>query len=108
MSLRSPLVYCLPEETARVAQAAFPRGNTYLLMVDVLGPLFTNPQFADLYPRDGQPAADPAQLALVTIFQFVEGLSDRQAADAVRSRMAAVARMPRKSRRFIPNSMAPE
>src|SRR5215210_2624342 len=84
MSLRSPVVYCLPDETAR---AAFPRGNPYLRMYDALGPLFSSPDFADLYPADGQPAADPAQLALVTIFQFIEGLSDRQAADAVRGRI---------------------
>ncbi len=38
MSLRSPLCYCLPDETARVARAAFPRGNPYLLMYDALGP----------------------------------------------------------------------
>src|SRR2546427_5435447 len=56
-------------------------------MYDVLGPLFGNPEFADLYPKDGQPAADPAQLALVTVFQFAEGLTDRQAADAVRGRI---------------------
>jgi transposase len=87
MSLRAPIVYCLPEDTARVARAAFPRGNPYLRMYDALGPLFSSPDFADLYPEDGQPAEDPAQLALVTIFQFFEGLSDRQAADAVRSRI---------------------
>lgn len=56
-------------------------------MCDALGPLFSSPEFADLYPEDGQPAEDPAQLALVTIFPFVEGLSDRQAADAVRGRI---------------------
>ena len=87
MSLRSPLFYCLPDETARVARAAFPRGNPYLRMYDALGPLFSSPDFADLYPGDGQPAVDPALLALVTIFQFVEGLPDRQAADAVRGRI---------------------
>ena len=87
MSLRSPLVYCLPDETARVARAAFPRGNPYLRMYDTLGPLFASPDFADLYPGEGQPAVDPAHLALVTIFQFVEGLPDRQAADAVRGRI---------------------
>ncbi len=87
MSLRSPLFYALPEDTARVARAAFPRGNPYLRMYDILGPLFSSYDFADLYPADGQPAVDPAQLALVTIFQFAEGLSDRQAADAVRSRL---------------------
>jgi transposase len=87
MSLRSPLGYCLPEETARVARAAFPTGNPYLRLADTLGLIFSNPEFADLYPKEGQPAEDPAQLALVTIFQFAEGLTDRQAADAVRARI---------------------
>lgn len=87
MSLRAPIVYCLPEDTARVARAAFPKGNTYLRVYDALGPIYTNPQFAGLFPKDGQPAIAPAQLALVTIFQFAEGLSDRQAADAVRGRI---------------------
>ncbi len=56
-------------------------------MYDALGPIYANPQFAELFPKDGQPAIAPAQLALVTIFQFAEGLSDRQAADAVRGRI---------------------
>jgi len=87
MSLRAPLVYCLPEDTARVARAAFPKGHAYLRVFDALGPIYTNPQFADLFPTAGQPAVAPAQLALATIFQFAEGLSDRQAADAVRGRI---------------------
>lgn len=87
MSLRSPLGYDRPEETARVAHTAFPRGNPYLRLADALGPIFTNPEFADLYSTVGQPAEDPAQVALVTLFQFAEGLTDRQAADAVRARI---------------------
>lgn len=87
MSLRAPIVYCLPEETARVARAAFPKGNAYLRVADALGPVYRNPDFADLFPAEGQPAVAPAQLALVTVFQFAEGLSDRQAADAVRARL---------------------
>jgi hypothetical protein len=54
---------------------------------DALGPIYSNPQFAQLLPKDGQPALAPAQLALVTIFQFVGGMSDRQATDAVRGRI---------------------
>ena len=87
MSLRAPLVYCIPDDTARVARAAFPKGNPYLRMRDALGPIYSNPEFAALYPTTGQPAEAPAQLALVTIMQFAEGLSDRQAADAVRARL---------------------
>jgi transposase len=76
MSLRAPIVSCLPDDTARVARAAFPKGNAYLRVHDVLGPIYTNPQFAALFPKAGQPAIAPAQLALVTILQFAEGLSD--------------------------------
>ncbi|HEY8744134.1 MAG TPA: IS1182 family transposase [Chloroflexota bacterium] len=87
MSLQAPIIYCQPEDTVRVARAAFPRGNTYMRIYDALGPVYRNPQFVHLFPKDGQPALAPAQLALVTIFQFAEGLSDRQAAEAVRGRI---------------------
>ncbi len=87
MSLQAPIMYCQPEDTVRVARAAFPRGNPYMRISDALGPIYRNPQFVQLFPKDGQPALAPAQLALVTVFQFVEGLSDRQAADAVRGRI---------------------
>ena len=87
MSLQAPVIYCIPDETIRVAHAAFPKGNPYLRMRDALGPIYLNPEFAALFPTTGQPARAPAQLALVTIMQFAEGLSDAQAADAVRSRI---------------------
>jgi transposase len=88
MSLRLHPVTPVPEETARVARAAFPRGhNTYLALRDELGTLFADEDFAALYPERGQPAEAPWRLALVTVFQFVENLSDRQAADAVRARI---------------------
>jgi transposase len=70
-----------------VAHAAFPRGNPYLQIADCFGTIYRDAQFAALFPTHGQPAAAPARLALVTVLQFAEGLSDRQAADAVRSRI---------------------
>lgn len=87
MSLHAPIVYCIPDDTARVARAAFPKGNPYMRMRDALGPIYTNPEFATLFSPTGQPAEAPAHLALVTIMQFAEGLSDAQAADAVRGRI---------------------
>jgi transposase len=54
---------------------------------DTLGSIYPDEQFADLLPTHGQPAEAPWRLALVTIFQFMEHLTDRQAADAVRSRL---------------------
>jgi len=88
MSLRLPQpVPPVPDDTARIARAAFPRGNPYLLLRDRLGPVFDDAGFADLYPRRGQPAYTPWRLALVTLLQFRESLSDRQAAEAVRARI---------------------
>jgi transposase len=78
----------VPEETARVARAAFPKGNVYLQMRDELGSIFQDDAFADLYSSEGQPAVRPWRLALVTVMQFAENLSDRQAADAVRGNIA--------------------
>jgi transposase len=88
MSLRLPQpVPPVPDDTARIARAAFPRGNPYLLLRDRLGPVFDDAGFADLYPRRGQPGYTPWRLALVTLLQFREGLSDRQAAEALRARI---------------------
>jgi transposase len=56
-------------------------------MRDALGPLSTNPTFAALFSHPGRPAEAPAQLALITVMPFAEGLSDAQAADAVRARI---------------------
>jgi transposase len=74
-------------ETARVARAAFPKGHKYLRVADELEALFTDDAFLALFPTHGQPAQPPWQLALVTILQFAEGLSDRQAVNAVRGRL---------------------
>src|SRR4051794_41785425 len=77
----------VPGATARVARAAFPAGNPYPPLRDRLGAVFTDGDFADLYPECGQPACAPWRLALVTLLQFREGLSDRRAAEAVRGRI---------------------
>jgi transposase len=87
MSLRAEDEYPIPEATRRVAHAAFPKGTLCMRLADRLGPLYRDEQFTALFPGRGQPALSPARLALVTVLQFVEGLSDRQAADAVRGRI---------------------
>ena len=87
MSLHPTVEYSVPEQTARVATAAFPKGTLCLQIYDELGTIFHDQDFADVFPSRGQPAKAPFRLALVTILQYVEGLSDRQAADAVRSRL---------------------
>ena len=87
MSLKSTSNLSIPEETIRVAKAAFPKGNLCIWLRDEIGTVFSDEQFTDLYPRRGQPAMSPWQLALVTVLQFAENLTDRQAADAVRGRI---------------------
>lgn len=87
MSLQVKPGSSVPEETARVARAAFPKGNAYLTLRDELETIYADDQFAGLFPKRGQPAEAPGCLALVTVLQFAEGLSDRQAAEAVRSRI---------------------
>ena len=85
--LRPAAIGPVPDDTMRVAHAAFPKGHPYLTLADELGTLFTDEHFAPLFPARGQPALAPWRLVLVSILQFAEGLSDRQAAAAVRSRI---------------------
>jgi transposase len=87
MSLQPQPAYVIPDETRRIARAVFPKGALCLRLVEALGQLYRDDQFAALFPTRGQPAASPARLALVLVLQYVEGLSDRQAADAVRGRI---------------------
>src|SRR5215210_9401930 len=88
MSLRSAPLGPVPDETMRVARAAFPKGHPCLRLRDELGPIYDDSRFAALFPARGRPAEAPWRLALVTVLQFAEGLSDRQAAEAVRDRLA--------------------
>lgn len=68
----------VPAETVRVARAAFPKGSLAIRVRDELGPMFTDEEFADLFPVPGKPAWSPGRLALVLVLQFVEGLTDRR------------------------------
>lgn len=87
MSLRPDDYSQVPAETVAVVQAAFPKGHAYLRLRDKFGVLFRDEAFRKLFSGRGQPAEAPGRLALVTVLQFAEGLSDQQAADAVRSRL---------------------
>lgn len=87
MSLKPSIIKPVPRSTVRVARAAFPKGNLYMKLRDEFGTLFADLDFAELYPERGQPAFAPWRLALITVMQFLENLSDRQASEAVRSRI---------------------
>jgi transposase len=87
MSLDPQSTYPIPEGTQRVARAAFPKGNLYMRMRDDLGEIYQDASFAELFPGRGQRAESPGRLAWVTVMQYSEGLSDRQAGEAVRARI---------------------
>ncbi len=87
MSMHPEPIPAIPEETDRIARAVLPKGNLFLQMRDELGTLYTDEDFVDLFPSRGQPAEAPWRLALVTLMQYAEGLTDRHAADAVRTRI---------------------
>lgn len=87
MSLHLQAIPPVPEETSRIARVAFPKGNFYIRMRDELGTIYDDTVFSDLYSQRGQPAEQPWRIALITVMQYVENLSDRQAAEAVRARI---------------------
>lgn len=85
MSLRPEPLPPIPDATAAAVRAAFPKGNLYVDLRAEFGTLYTDQLFADLYPPQGRPVeVAPWRLALVVVMQYIEGLTDRQAADAVR------------------------
>lgn len=87
MSLIPQMNQEIPGDTNRVARASFPKGNIYMTLRDKLGEIYRDAEFSELFSWKGQEAYPPGQFALITVMQFMEGLSDRQAADAVRARI---------------------
>jgi transposase len=77
----------VPADTAAVARKAFRRGTLAMRARDELGAWYDDAAFAAAYGVRGRPGISPAQLAMVTVLQFTENLTDRQAADAVRGRL---------------------
>lgn len=87
MTLHAQNELTIPEETVRVARAAYPHGNTLMKLRDALGSIYQDQSFASLFPHNGRAVEAPWRLALITVLQFMEELPDRQAADAVRGRI---------------------
>jgi transposase len=77
----------VPPDTARVARAAFPKGNRSLRRADAGATWATDDACRARFPTHGQPAWPPGRRALATIRQCAAGLSDRHAAHAVRRRL---------------------
>ncbi|MFG2794372.1 transposase [Streptomyces sp. NPDC048419] len=93
-SLRSHSGEQVPSLTAQIARTSNPDGTTAIWVRDRLDGMWHDEDFAGWYPRDGRPGLSPAQLATVCVLQFVLGLSDRQAAEAVRCASISSTRWP--------------
>ena len=85
MTLHPHPVPPVPDATAAATEAAFPKGNPYIDLRAELGTLYFDTMFDSLFQPKGRPVeVAPWRLALVLVLQHLEGLTDRQAADAVR------------------------
>jgi transposase len=87
MCLKAQAIPHIPEQTKQVAEAAFPKGNRCLRIREVFDGIFKDDEFTAYYPPQGQPAYSPWRQALVSMMQYMENLTDRQAADMVRARI---------------------
>src|SRR6266566_4323137 len=87
MSMKPHGLEPIPEETEHIAKRACPKGTLAMHLRDALGPIYSDEAFAHLFPKRGKGALSPASLAMVTVLQAMEGLTDRQAAEAVRMRL---------------------
>jgi transposase len=87
MSLQPEDLPAIPEETARVARSLFPKGNRYMWLRDELGAIYHDEQFATLYPNVGQVAEQPWRVAVMSLIQYMENYTDRQAAEAMKTRI---------------------
>ena len=87
MTIHPQAIEPVPAETARIAKLAFPKGNRYLTFRDQIGTLYKDQDFTDLFSGYGQTAIAPWRLVLICIMQFIEDLTDCQAAEAVQSRI---------------------
>jgi transposase len=87
MSLHTQPLEPIPDLTRQIAHTSFPKGTLAMHLRDALGSIYEDADFADLFPKRGRAAEAPWRLAVVTVLQALENLSDRQAAEMVRGRL---------------------
>src|SRR5437660_11406519 len=87
MSMKPHGLEPIPEETRQLVERLCPKGTMITQLRDELGPIYSDEPFAHLFPKRGRAAEAPWRLALVTVLQAIEGLTDRQAAESRRTRL---------------------
>ena len=87
MSMQTPFAAEIPEETRRLVEPLLAGDSVYLLVGNEIDQIVSDEDFLDMYATEGRPAVNPVVLTLVSIFQFLEKLPDRAAAEAVVMRL---------------------
>lgn len=87
MTLRERDLSAMPADIAAGGQQVLDEADLYRVLGEQLADIVSDEQFAALYEPTGRAAVWPSVLALVTIFQFLEDLPDREAARAVAVRL---------------------
>ena len=87
MLMTSPLIPPIPRDTARLAHAAFGTRNFYIQVGLNIEEILTSIQMDIPETPDQTASHQQTILAMVTFFQFVEGLIDEQVMDALRTRV---------------------
>jgi len=87
MSLKDPFPEEVPGETARLVEPLLADDSVYRLVAECVDEFLSDEQFIELYANEGRPGINPVLLSLVTVFQFLEKLPDRAAAEMAVMRM---------------------
>jgi transposase len=87
MSLKPKPPRSMPAELAVWGAKHLSPDSPYRLVGDKLYEQYKEADFVDLYHPEGKPGQSPVDLSFVTVFQHMEKLSDRQAAEAIRTRL---------------------
>ena len=87
MCLKIQPPWPMPAETERIGKILLKENDTYRLIGDRLFEQISEEEYADLYSMEGKPGKSPVILAFITVFQYIEKLSNRQAINSLRMRL---------------------
>lgn len=87
MTLDQSFLDEIPADTARLARAVFADDNVYVMIGDNLKTLLADTDFSCVYRANSRYTVPPGLLAMVLVFQLMEGLADDQVAINTQARI---------------------
>lgn len=87
MSLKDLFPKSIPEATRAVVEQFLSEDSVYWLVGQEGDQIIRDADFEDMYSDEGRPGINPVVLSFVTVFQYLEKLPDRRAAEMVRVRL---------------------